>query len=335
MVRLKVARSKWNHLALTTHSPDPKQSYITTYFDECSKDQRTINLLIEHNAELRDEIRRNKAEALLEPNFLHELVQHNMKNINKKRPSYNDHLKDIALYIFVLTGPKAYSTLSLNLRGSLPSLATVRRKLGQEQSISEAEFQFDHIKEQMLLKEETLTVAIAEDDTKITPRLRYDYINDEIVGLQLPLSGNGVPVRHSFKFTTLSEVKKYIEKNRLSSYAKLMTVRSIMPRSTTYHLVIYGTQGSDKFCDVKLRWEFVKTEFAKRGIECLTFSSDGAPAFMRTMQVIADIPKFSYCESILFRMTNLKMYLFFFHFQPKLVLNYSDGSSGVNGRLYS
>lgn len=311
MVGLKVSRAKWDYFTSTSFKSDPKQMFITTFLDECSKDQMKINQLIEQNAELRDEIRKNKAEAVIAPNFLYELVQHNMKNCIKKRPSYNEHLKDIALYIYVLTGPKAYATLSLNLRGSLPSLATVRRKLGQEKSLNEGEFQFDQIKEQMLLKGEKLIVALAEDDTKITPRLRYDWIHDQIVGLQLPLSENGTPISNSFKFTTLSNVKKLVEENRLSSYAKLLTVRSIMPCSTTYHLVIYGTQGSDKFCDVKRRWEFVKAEFTKRGIECLTFSSDGAPAFMKTMQVIADIPSSSNCELKIFRIETFKNFHFF------------------------
>lgn len=294
-ITLKVSRSKWDHFTSRTYKFDPTQPLIHTYFDECTKDQFMINCLILKNSELKEEIRRNNAEVMLEPSFLHELIQHNIKNSKRNRPSYSDYMKDVALYIYVLGGPKVYATLSLNLRGSLPSLATVRRKLGEQKSMNEAEFQFDNIKDQMIQKGEIMIVAVAEDDTKITPRLRYDWINDQIVGLQLPLTEHGTPTGNCFKFTTLEETKKYIENNSLATYAKLMTVRSIMPRATTYHLIIYGTLGSDRFDDVMRRWKFVKREFAQRGIVCLTYSSDGAPAFMKTMQLIADIPSSSIC----------------------------------------
>lgn len=232
-VSLKISRTKWDHFTAKAFKFDFHQPYISTYFAECAKDQLQINMLLSQNSDLRDEIRRNNAEALMKPNFLKELLEHNIANNNKNRASYNEHMKDIALYIYVLTGPKAYVTLCSNLRGSLPSLSTVRRKLGKEKNMNEADFQFDQIKGQMLEKGEKLIVAVAEDDTEITPRLRYDWINDQIVGLMLPLSENGTPIEHCFRFSTLRNVKEFIEKNSLSSYAKLITIRSIMPKATT------------------------------------------------------------------------------------------------------
>lgn len=149
-----------------------------------------------------------------------------------------------------------------------------------------------------------VAVSYDEKSEKVSAKVqcvicRQKKMISQIVGLMLPLSENGTPVENCFRFTTLRNVKEFIEKNSLSSYAKLITIRSIMPKATTYHLVIYGTQGSDRHVDVKQRWEYIMAEFAKRGIECLTFSSDGAPAFMKTMQLVADIPMHSNCKSIL------------------------------------
>lgn len=97
-------------------------------------------------------------------------------------------------------------------------------------------------------------------------RQRYDPLRDEIVGIELPLSEDGVPIPGSFKFTSLEDARNYLKISKLSTYVKLITIRSIGPNSSVYHLVIYGTNGSDKAVDVHARWAYIYREFLKLGV---------------------------------------------------------------------
>lgn len=208
---------------------------------------------------------------MLSPGFLANLV--NQVVLNKLRSknnfTYPDCLKEGALFVYVLVGPLAYNVLSINFEGGLPSLSTVRRLLASKPALEIGHFRFDYIKSQMESKGEPLFVVCAEDDTKISERLRYDWKNDSVIGLQMPLSEDGVPTHGSFHFTSLRAVQGYIDDNPMATYAKLMTVRSVSADSTIYHLVIYGTKGSDKASEILSRWDFVYRSFAEIGINVM------------------------------------------------------------------
>lgn len=244
------------------------QFLLPEFFDECTRDQLLIQNLYEQNQELRRQlIQRGTNDQLTHPKFLQTLVSQSLQN--KDGPKrYGDGLKDASLHLFMLTGPTAYGILQKNL--AMPSLSTVRRRLGKEDPVLEGEFQFQKIKKMMEENDEPLFVWIAEDDTKIVPRARYDINEDIIVGLELPLDANGVPKKSPFKFSSVHEARSHLENNPLSSYAKLLTCRSLKPGSRSYQLVIYGTQGSnDNAKMVQLRWRFVYDGFAKVGITVL------------------------------------------------------------------
>lgn len=131
----------------------------------------------------------------------------------------------------------------------------MKKKLAKKTAFDEGRFRFE------------LLVHCAEDDTKITERLRYDRRNNQVLGLQLPLDEDGKPITGSFKFVSLNAVQASVAENPMTSYAKVMTVRSLTLNSAVHVLVIYGTRGSDKAPDVHARWRFVQREFESIGVE--------------------------------------------------------------------
>lgn len=267
-VKLRVSYNVWKNFEPSEHLPDPaNQSLIVPYLEQCSRDQLTISNLLQANKDLMATIVQNNAEALLMPNFLAEMVQHEVKNRGKSKfaATYTTCSKEAFLYLFTLMGRSAYEVLHVNLPKILPSLSTIKRLLSSKASLEEGEFRFDFIAAEILRKGEQPFVICSEDDTKISERIVYDSASDQIMGLLLPLD-DGIPTRGSFKFTTLKAVQDYTKANPLSTYAKLMTIRSLTPNSTTHHLVIYGTKGSDKATDIRMRWEYVCSEFLKLGI---------------------------------------------------------------------
>lgn len=261
--KLKVSQDKFNHFHPTSEKfvrcVISDQGLITQFFDEVG---------VETNKQLRASLEGAKAETLAHPHFLLDMLQHSIKNQSKSKhcASYTEHMKNVALCIFGTAGRLSYETLHLNLRGSLPSLSTVRGMLAQQERTNEGEFRFEPIKRRLLEKSPFLYVVCSEDDTKVTECPRYDYQTDEVLGLQLPLNSYGVPIRGSFKFTTLAAVQKYMDSNKMATYAKLMTIRSLSPNSEAYHLVIYGTTGCDKASEVYARWKYVHDELAEIGV---------------------------------------------------------------------
>lgn len=133
-------------------------------------------------------------------------------------------MKDVGLFLFILAGPLAYeSPASIDI-----ALQVVNIK-DQIEELNLAPF-----------------VWVAEDETKIQTRLRYNVENNTIMGLHLPLDDNGMPIESSFKFTTISAVKAYIENYPKSSYTKLVTCKSLHPDSMIFVVVVYGTTGTDQ-----------------------------------------------------------------------------------------
>lgn len=256
--------AEWKNYKSKFMTAAESQTEVTNWFDQVSKDQWRLDELVKENIELKALLA--KTPALLQPNFLTEMVRHADKNDSKDAMRYSDYMKEVALYIFSLAGPLAYETLHLNLPGSLPSLRTVRRKLAEKEMIEEATFRFEEIAARIKQRGECPFVCLSEDDTKLEERLRYDFMNDTIVGLQLPLNNDGIPVKGTFKFTTLRAVQIFIRTAPRVSYAKLMSVRTIGEKSSVYTLVVYGTRGSDKATEVRARWAYVTKCFAAIGI---------------------------------------------------------------------
>lgn len=241
---------------------------ITGYFTETSRDQNRIKQLVKDNALLKQELKlRHLDESLCQPLFLQTLIEQNVKRASSKKLEYSDHLKKVSLYIFILTGPLAYEVLRSNLM--LPSISTVRQQLGKETPVKEGQLQIEPIKAAMELRKEPMFVWISEDDTKITSRIKYNITDDCVMGLELPLSINGVPEQSFFKFTSIDVVTRYLEKYPKSSYAKLVMCQSLSAKSEAYALIIYGTSGSDKTDAVNARWKYISESLSRSGITAL------------------------------------------------------------------
>lgn len=261
-LKLKVSKSflkNYNPIIV----PESIQEPVSNFFSDCTRDQMIILNLINENHHLVDKLALQQS-GIMHSNFLNELIQQSVLKHSGKKLSYSDHLQKVSLHIFMLAGPTLYNMLQKNL--PLPSLSTVKRRLGQESPLQEGEFQVHAIKEAMQIDDEPMYVWVAGDDTKVTSRIHYNIKDDTIVGLELPLDENGVPKKSFFKFTTIKEVQNYLEQYPRSSYVKLMTCRSLKPESKTHILVIYGTKGYEKTEGVKLRWGHVFKILAEVGI---------------------------------------------------------------------
>lgn len=158
------------------------QALIPQFFTECTADQRPITNLLHQNKNLKDQIADSDASFLVRPNFLRELLEHSIENQDKKQNQYRytEHLKEISLYIYVMSGPTVYMTLSNDLKTSMPSLSSIRRALRKKERTLEGHFRFSEIKEQMEKKGDPLYVVTSEDDTKSSDvHARWEFVRRE------------------------------------------------------------------------------------------------------------------------------------------------------------
>lgn len=90
--------------------------------------------------------------------------------------------------------------------------------------------------------------------TKARETLEDPYFLQRLVLLchGIALDDNGMPIESFFKFTTISVVKAYIEKYPKSSYAKLVTCKSLHADSKIFVVAVYGTNGSDQSAGIDM-----------------------------------------------------------------------------------
>lgn len=220
---IKISRRRYHHIDLRICA-DEFQPLITEFLMNCSRDQLIIKQLINNNKAFRDELEARKVrDRFNQPKFLQSLLAQSAGG--KRLPRYDQYMKDVSLYLFMTAGHMAYETLQKNL--PLPSIATVVRHLGKETPMREGASQIDSIKQEILQRGLPLYVWASEDDTKIQSRIRYNIDDDTILGLQLPLDTNGIPIQSFYKFTTIEVMETIINSTEDFTFARQKTQKKV------------------------------------------------------------------------------------------------------------
>lgn len=240
------------------------QKSILDYVSTVNKTQYEIKQLEKENKSLKDMINTLKC-VDTEETFLQKLVSLRKLKSEKSKICYDDEIKSIALYYFLLGGRFFYKNLCKNF--PLPSISTVLRHLYERHAPKEGEICVLEYSAFNMANCETKYVWVCEDDTRLVEGLTYNPDCDIVVGFVLPLDEmTGTPRIDYFKFSSVLAVKDYLKKHQLSSYAKLITICSLEPNVKPYILSLYGTKGSDLSEDVEKRWLHITRELKKEGI---------------------------------------------------------------------
>lgn len=197
-------------------------------------------------------------------------------------------MKMAALYINIVGGALLYRSLRKNL--GLPSRQVVLDYLYSSRNFVEGEFTFKELADFITHEQTVPYVWVSEDDTKCVSALRYNSKADTVVGLVLPTNEEiGAPLIDFYRFTTIEEVQGYMKQHEKSSYIKLISARSLHPKSKTFILVLYGTSGSDNSAGTIARWAYVKEQLEMVGIKVMGNSSDGATPLLKAMQEMSGL----------------------------------------------
>lgn len=206
-------------------------------------------------------------------------------------------VKQWAVGLRNIAGPTAYIMLQKNLELALPSLSTVNYLLHNKgPAMIEG---VPRLKELRIYLEERklpLTVCLSEDATKIENRVQYDSKKNILVGFVPPLDQNGMPIPLTFKARHAEEIVQHFCNNNNTSTNIITVMAQPIGNAPPFCVLVFGTDDIFVAEDIAKRWNYLKDELKKIGIDVLTFSSDSDSKFNRAMRKNSHLG----CKSVTF-----------------------------------
>lgn len=215
------------------------------------------------------------------------------QNIKRFKPGYRytESTKLYAAYFRMISGKLAYETFKANVQHSVPCLRSVDQYISKEASnaiegvLRSAEL-LQYLNDLKLPK----IVALSEDATRITNRVQYDPQTNQLVGFVLPLGANGMPIAGYNKARSAAEMEQCFynvetrEERKRASFVNVVMAQSLVPGTPAFCLLLFGSDGKYTSKDIEKRWQFIRDELKKKGIEVVTFASDSDPKFNSYMK---------------------------------------------------
>lgn len=226
--------------------------------------------------------------------MLQNFVNSAERNVDRKKTGYrfDDLTKMFASYIFMLAGPLAYETINANLPLSIPSTSTVRRFITDKgPRVLEGHMREDELSTYLKDRNLPRKVSLSEDGTRITAKVSYDPVTNQLVGFVLPLDQNGMPVTFSFPATSASEIQDHFlnPSNTISSTAYVQMAQPFDENVSPFCLMIYLVGKSFTAENVLKRWRFQALKLKEKGILIDNISTDGDSKALLAMKILSKI----------------------------------------------
>lgn len=217
------------------------------------------------------------------------LIESKQRNDGRKPQGfrYNNSLKVICAYIYLLGGKILYDTLCANL--PVPTIQTLLKTINEEtEPIIEGQFRINALKKFLEKRKLPMRIWLSEDATKITTRIQHDQKTNQMVGFVLPTSAS-LPIPKSFLVTSMSDIQKAFKNQKQSNLLYVYMGQAIAKNSPFFCLCAFGTDNIFKAEDCMNRLRFIKKELGKIGIEVVGCSSDGDPRLLKAMRLFTRI----------------------------------------------
>lgn len=216
------------------------------------------------------------------------------KKTNSTGCRFTKETKWFSTYIFLLSGPLAYRTLKANLMFCIPSTKSIYkyirqniRSVGIEEGVLRSSQLFDYLSENGL----PLVVSLSEDQTRITNRVQFDSKTNQLLGFVLPYDNNGMPKPRTFLARSAKEIEEHflINSHNVSSYVNVVMAQPLAEGFPAFALMIFGSNSQYTAKDVSRRWNHIKCELMKFGIQVLAICSDSEPKYNSAMRNLAQL----------------------------------------------
>ena len=133
-----------------------------------------------------------------------------------------------------------------------------------------------------------MTVMLAEDGTRVTPRSQFDGRSNTVTGLVPPLDNKGLPKRNYFDATDAQQTADKLKNCTLASTAYVQLAIPLAPGAAPFMLFYMATDNRFKSTDVIKRWIHTIELLLKHGITVFGLASDGDPTLLKSMVSITN-----------------------------------------------
>lgn len=215
------------------------------------------------------------------------LLQNNMNNkLGYTRNFYQPEFMSISAYLFLRLGLKQYDFLNKN--ALLPSVSTIRNHIMRDiRTMEEGVIRVDGLVDYLKTNDYSMEVSILEDATKIVECVEIDYNTDTLLGLSAPFDMvTGMPKKHLFVSNTLENISDAVKNFNKSSYVNIILAQPNNTNAIPYLLGYFGTDNRFKASVVLARMKFIKKCLAEKGIETLSFGSDGDSRHLLAQKIL-------------------------------------------------
>lgn len=192
----------------------------------------------------------------------------------------------------MLSGPLAYETLNANLPLSVPSVSTVSRFLRDNgQYFVEGKMRTHALLLYLKSRNLPLRVSLSEDATRITAKISYDPITNQLVGFAIPLDENGMPIPFSFPARNVREIQQHFSNsaNFVSSSVYVQMAQPLDPNAAPFCLMMYLIDNKFTAYNTLKRWKFQAGILKEKGITIENISTDGDARPMKVMKFLSKI----------------------------------------------
>lgn len=226
--------------------------------------------------------------------FFAKLLQTGQKNASRKPGGYryDDDVKLFATYLRMLAGPLAYGTLSKNLKSFLPSLSATNKYIQKSNCrIIEGILRSNELLQYLVERNLPLVVSLSEDATKITNRIQYDPVLNQMVGFVLQTSKeNGMPIPFSYRARNVNEiVKPFANDTPVASNVNVVMAQPLDKTAPAFCLLLFSSDNKYNSKDVENRWNFIVEELKNVGIRAFSFTSDSDQKYNSAMRRLSSL----------------------------------------------
>lgn len=224
------------------------------------------------------------------PVLLKKLTETAIQNGSRKKGGfrYDESIKSVSSYLRMLAGPLAYKVMHSNLFGALPSLSSTNRYIHATHStIVEGVVRSEELLLYLKSRDLPLIVSLAEDATRIVPRIQYNRNTNQLNGFSPPIDPlTGLPIPFSYPARNFSEICQYFMGGYPISEYAIAVMAQPLGDAPPFCLLVFGSDNKFHSDDVHNRWKEIPSELKKVNIEVLTRSSDSEPKYNRAMRIL-------------------------------------------------
>lgn len=232
------------------------------------------------------------------------------RNTGKVKTAYrhDDTVKMFMAYLKMLGGTLFYQTVHANLRSCIPSPSGVNKYIADKgPRITEGVLRSDELLEYLNKRNLPLIVSVSEDGTRMIGKICYDSHTNKLVGFSLPLNNDGMPKTDQFMARNVEEIQSHFndEKNSVSTIAYTIMAQPLVENVAPFSLTLFSTNNKFTANDVISRWYFIRKELRKKGIEVLSYASDGDQKLLKGMKIVSGIGN---CDETLAQIVKCKWF---------------------------